>query len=692
MNFRITACCVLLASALAGLLFTPVFGFWPLVPPIAVVVVICYAVTELCARVPSLVPWRPVLSVVLGLIGVTEVELTGTTLAGLPTGTTVRALISGVTESWRLTLQSTWPVWPDAELLLFVPLAVLVVAVIGLELLRHPALAILPSLALLGLSQIFIPWTGASATAAGLGFATLGGVTLVSARRASRTLLMIAPTVVLAIVAGVVVTVLDQGNQPAYSVHHDQQAPLPQTRIVNPLNEVAARLNQPDTPVFTYTAATPIDRWRLVVLDDFNGATWSTGAAYQRLGAELAAPAGIPATQRSAQVNVPLGDGGPWLPSQEEPASVGGVSPLIAPDSGVLLAPESTGVVSYQLNWWEPQADPGKLLDAALDTSVGGGELGTIPPGITELARTATAGMRPSFQTALQLERYLSENYRVATGTELPTGAGWPQLSDFLLNTQRGTSEQFAASYVALARIVGIPARLAVGFRAPQAAPGGQVVVRNGNVLAWPEVAVAGVGWVPLDPSGAAGASGEAPRGLAAAAAQARASLPPAQELKDPPLPEKDPNQTPGGDGPHIPVLSIVLGLLALAILVVIAIPALRFARTWRRKRRTGVAGIAAACAEARDLLGAHGVRLTPGMTTHDLAAAAPVESVVDSLTSLAHQADVALWSRWDPDAEAVGRAWQCVRAVRRGLRRRPLRTRARAVFDVRWLLVPVRA
>ena len=689
---RVAAGCVLLASALAGLLFAPVFGLWALVAPIAVVVVICYAVTEVCARVPGLVPWRPVLCVVAGLVGLVEVELLDTTVAGLPTGATVRALFSGVTESWRLTLQSTWPVRPDAELLLFVPLAVLVAAVAGIELLRRPALAILPSLALLGLSQVFIPWSGAGATLAGLGFVALGGATFMVSRRASRTLLLVTPTLVLAIVAAVVVTVFDQGNQPAYSLHHDQPAPLPQARIVNPLNEVAARLEHPDTAVFSYTSARPVGRWRLVVLDDFNGATWSTDAAYQRLGAGLPAPAGAPATLRSAQVSLPPGDGAPWLPSQEELASVTGVAPLIAPDSGVLLAPERAGAVSYRLNWWEPQTDAGTLANAALDTSAAGGELGTIPPGVTDLARIATAGMRPSFQAALQLERYLSENYRVATGTDLPTGAGWPQLSDFLLSTKRGTSEQFAASYVALARIVGIPARLAVGFRAPQASPDGHVVVRNANVLAWPEVAVAGVGWVPLDPSGAAGGSGEASSGLARITAQARASLPPPQELKDPPLPATGPGSAAGGGGLSIPVLPILLALLALAVLVVVAIPVSKAVRTWRRRRLTGARGIAAACAEARDLLRAHGVPVTAGMTTRDLALAAPVESVVDSLTGLARQADVALWSRSGPDAQAVDAAWRYVRGVRRGLAHRSLGVRVRAVFDVRGLLAPARA
>jgi transglutaminase-like putative cysteine protease len=710
MTSRTAAGCVLLAAAVAGLLFAPVFGLWPLVPPIAVVLVACYAALELCAWIPPLRPWRPVLALVLGLLGLAEVELGGTTVAGLPTAATVRALVSGVTESWQLTLQSTWPVRPDAELLLFVPLAVLFAAVAGIELLRRPGTAVLPSLVVLGLSQCFIAWSGAGATMAALGYAVLaGGVFVASrprperppgsaraARRSAVALLLVVPTVVLSVAAAVVVTAVDQGRQPPYSLHQNQQAPVPPSTTINPLDEVAARLKQPDLPVFSYTSADQVDRWRLVVLSDFNGVSWSAGDHYRRLGAELAPSVTVPTRLHSARLAVPdTGDGEPWMPSQAMPASVTGAAPLIAPDSGMLLVPGRSGPVDYDLTWREPDVDLPQLADAALDPAAASrDDLGVIPPGVGELARTATGGMRPSFQTALVLERYLSQHYRVATGDDLPTGNGWPQLSDFLLNSKRGTSEQFAASYVALAKIVGIPARLAVGFHPPKtAAGGGQVVVRNGDVLAWPEVAVAGIGWVPLDPTGAASGSGEAAGGLANVTAKARAVLPAPQELKDPPLPAAGSGAgRAGGFGLSIPVLPIVLGLLGLIVLAAGAIPLLKAARTWRRKRRTGARGVVAAWAEARDLLRAHGVPVTPGMTTRDLAGtAAPAldKSVVDGLMWLAHQVDVALWSGSGVDDDTVAHAWGAIRAIRHGLAGRPLRARVLALFDPRSLFTP---
>ncbi|WP_158883339.1 transglutaminaseTgpA domain-containing protein [Amycolatopsis anabasis] len=690
---------VLAAAVLPGLLFAPVFGISALLLPLAVVAVACLAANELAARVAALAPWRPVLALALGLLGLAETVLHGTTRAGLPTGATVRALVSGVTDSWQLTLQSTWPARPEASLLLFVPLAVLVVAIIGVELLRWPLFALLPSLALLGLSQAYVALSGPLATVAGLVFFAIAGTLLaVTCRRrpAGRraVVLGLVSAVLLGVGAAAAVTAVDKGNQPAYSLHQNDSVPVPPASVTNPLDEIAARLDTPGTPVFSYTASAPVDRWRLVVLDGFDGVSWQATARYRRLGTALGPDPSmtVPTAEHTARVALPPA-AGPWLPSQAAPASVTGIAPLIDPASGMLLRPDRAGPLDYGLTWREPRVDPGALQDAAMDPQAATGGLGVVPPGIDELARTAVAGLRPSFRAALVLERFLSEHYQVATGADLPTGAGWPQLRKFLLGSKRGTSEQFAAAYVALARIVGIPARLAVGFRAPAPGPDGTATVRDGDVLAWPEVAVAGVGWVPLDPTGAAGASGAAPVGLAAATAQARAELPPPPDLIDPPLPRAD-DSAPDSDSdrPRLVwlVLSVLIGLLVLALAAAASVPVTKLLRTRRRRRRIGTEGVVAAWREARDLLRAHGVPCVPGATVRDLAASAsPVvhQSVVDGLIWLAGQVDIALWSGDEADDGTLRQAWGAVAAIRRGLADRPRTARLRAALDPRGLL-----
>lgn len=688
MTSRLALALVVLAAAGTGLLFVPVFGLPALALPLALVAATTYATAEAARRWPALVPWRPAVALVAGLLALVETLLRDTTTGGLPTGATARALAAGVTESWQLTLQSTWPARPEAELLLFVPLAVLAAAVIGVEVLdrlHRPLLALLPGLAVLGLSQTYVALTGFTATAAGLGFAAVAGGLLVAARRELAGRLAaaaIAPAVVLVVAGAAVVSLAAPG--PAYSLRQNRPAPIPPQRVDNPLDQVAARMLTPDEPVFSYTASGPVDRWRLVVLDSFNGVTWSPGGDYRRMGASLTPPARTDTTSRRATVELP-GAEEPWVPSQPLPADVTGVAPLVDEHSGTLIVPDRRGPVEYGLSWWEPNVDPDSLYDAGIDPTArsGLGDLGVVPPQVADLAREAAHGIRPSFRTALLLEDFLSENYRVATGEDLPTGNGWPQLSRFLLETKRGTSEQFAAAYVVLSRILGLPARIVVGYRAPEGT--GRVTVYNKDVLAWPEVAVAGVGWVPLDPSGTAKNSA-ATSGLAGVTDKARAKLPPPDQVREPDVPEDEKDaQAESAPGFDVPVAALGLGAAGLVVAWLVGAPFSLALRRLRRRRLGGARAVVGAWAEVRDRLRTHGVPITVGMTVRDLATAVESldEQVAVGLHRLARSVDEALWSVSGPDEATVDDAWDAVRVVRRGLARRPLGTRLRAALRV---------
>jgi transglutaminase-like putative cysteine protease len=669
---------LLAATAVPGLLFAPVFGPVPLALPVAAVLVACYAVFELCERVTALRPGRPVLALLAGLCALAEVSLFDTTAGGVPTGETLRELGAGWTESWQLALQSTWPVRPEPELLLFVPLLVLVAASIGLELLRWPAVALLPSLLLLAASQAFVAVSGPVATGVAFGYAVVvAGILFTAARQA------VVLTVAFGVVAGLVVGLVPTG--PAYTVHQDRATHVPRTSN-NPLDELAGNLRDGDTEVFSYTSDAPVDLWRLVVLDEFNGATWTAGGRFQYLGSELAEPAdlAVATTPRSARITA-LADG-PWLPSQPLPMSVDGVEPLVDQDTGMLALPDQAGESTYDLRWHEYDDAPA-LADAGV-ASVAPGEVGTVPDGITEVLDEAVRGARPTFRTALRLEQYLSDNYFVTKAepkTPLPTGSGWLQLREFLVDTKNGTSEQFAASYVVLARMIGIPARLAVGYRAPAEDAGGRTVVRGEDAHAWPEVAVSGYGWVPLDPAGKADGASASQSPLAKATQRVRDDLPPPDEAL-PDVPTGKPAGEPApGDGPSIVALVAWVGvaLVALAVLALFAVPVAKFVRTARRRRRTGVAGVVGAWTEACDLLRAHGTDVTPGMTARDLANVT-TGSIVDSLHRLAVLLDTALWSGHGAGGGAVAAAWSAVRDIRAELTGRPLRARLKAVFTPR--------
>jgi protein-glutamine gamma-glutamyltransferase len=463
--------------------------------------------------------------------------------------------------------------------------------------------------------------------------------------------------------------------------------------VTSPLGDIARRLGDPGAEVFRYRTDAPVDRWRLVVLDRFDGINWGSDAAYRRLGAELEpGPAvTVPTDLWSADVSVTGDVGGPWLPSQAWPASVTGTAPLVDEASGALRGDRGA---RYTLGWHSPAPTREQLAEAEVDPAAtsGLGDLGGVPDDVLDLAAEAAGGHAPSFRTALRLERFLREDYARAVGT-LPTGHSWPQLREFLLGSRRGTPEQFAAAYVVLARLNGIPARLAVGFEASgETAGDGSHVVRNGQVTAWPEVALRDIGWWPLDPAGAH-TSRSAVGSPAALTDEVREELPPkdepAQEPEEQPAPV-DP-RTPGTGWPAY-LLPVVAAVAAVAVLGLLAVPVVRWARGRQRRRRTGAAGIAAAWSEARDRLRSHGVEVTAAMTVRDLIG--PAEPVggrpaAIGLRRLAHVVDHAIWSGADPDPRLHIESWAAVAELRRALRARSIRDRLRAAFDLRSLLPP---
>ncbi|MEV0705306.1 transglutaminaseTgpA domain-containing protein [Saccharopolyspora sp. NPDC050389] len=712
---RLAIAGLLCAAAVSGLLFAPVFGLAPLIVPVLVVVLVGYGCVELAARWPELAPWRPFLVLLAALLGLIESVLFPTTVVGLPTGDTLRVLGRGLTEGWLLSLQSTWPARPDAEQLLFVPLAVLFAVVLGLELLlrlRKPMAALLPSLAVVALGQAYQALTGLAALLAAIAYAVPAGVLLWAerpgrpaarprgalqpGRRPSRArILLVAPTVVGVVAGSVIIGGFDPVGGDPYRLADGRLVPLRQNRLSNPLDQIAERLADRDREVFRYRSDAPVDRWRLVVLDGFDGSNWSTDARLRRMGTGLD---GVPGgTAGTADLRV-RGGLGPWLPSQPVPVGVTGLAPLVDQSSGALLVdqPVPAGqAISYRLSWSTPQIDAARLGVAPVDPQAGGlGGVGVVPPEIAQLARDSVRGLRPTFQAALQLDRFLSQNYQVAVGEDLPTGHGWPQLRHFLVESKRGTSEQFAAAYVLLARLNGIPARLVVGFRGSNKAEGDFKVVRNGDVLAWPEVAVEGVGWVPLDPTATAAQSGREQFGLAMAAAQARQQLPPENQLRPPQLPpgqqEEADEQASGADPLQWGVVASVAGLLLLLACWLVGVPLAKAVRAQRRRRLAGADGVMGAWAEARDRIRAHGVPYRIGMTPRDLAESAGAmigERTAEPVARLAKVLDMALWSGVPVADGQPRRAWEEVREVRRALATRPLSTRLRAALELRTLL-----
>ncbi len=153
--------------------------------------------------------------------------------------------------------------------------------------------------------------------------------------------------------------------------------------------------------------------------------------------------------------------------------------------------PETGDLLPGLLDPGDPQ-DGGLTLD--LPSAVSGG--------VADLAREITRGRVTAGGKAQALLDYLHSD-RFTYSTAVSPGTTLGTLDDFLLGSRIGYCEQFAGAMAVLARVVGIPSRVVVGFL-PGKRVGEQWQVTARNMHAWTELYFEGVGWVPVDatPSG----------------------------------------------------------------------------------------------------------------------------------------------------------------------------------------------
>ncbi|WP_433509915.1 transglutaminaseTgpA domain-containing protein [Nonomuraea sp. CA-143628] len=122
-----------------------------------------------------------------------------------------------------------------------------------------------------------------------------------------------------------------------------------------------------------------------------------------------------------------------------------------------------------------------------------------LPPEIRDLAAKVTANARTSYEAAVKIQEFFTKtgDFTYSLKTQ---GSGNSALKDFLLRSRAGYCEQFAASMAVLARLVGIPARVAIGYTGGTK-EGDRWTVGTNDSHSWPELYFDGVGWLPFEPT-----------------------------------------------------------------------------------------------------------------------------------------------------------------------------------------------
>ena len=152
---------------------------------------------------------------------------------------------------------------------------------------------------------------------------------------------------------------------------------------------------------------------------------------------------------------------------------------------------------------------PRDLTAQALRTSEGGDlddpNLLEVPASshqedIRSLATEITADTSNRYDAAVALQSYFRDGSRFTYSTEVPDGQTDDTVWNFLQDRQ-GYCVQFATSMTMMARSIGIPARMAVGFLPGERTSDNLFEVTGKDSHAWPELYFPGQGWVRFEPT-----------------------------------------------------------------------------------------------------------------------------------------------------------------------------------------------
>ncbi|MEV0584819.1 DUF3488 and transglutaminase-like domain-containing protein [Nonomuraea sp. NPDC050310] len=169
----------------------------------------------------------------------------------------------------------------------------------------------------------------------------------------------------------------------------------------------------------------------------------------------------------------------------------------------VFSTEEEASGMEYEVASVDPQLDPA-ILNASrpVEASDQNRRFLELPEGFPDSITTLATGLVSEndtpYQAAVKIQDYFKGNdFTYSLQTQ---GQSNEALVDFLIHSKTGYCEQYAAAMAVLARVVGIPARVAIGYTGGTKTDNG-FAVSTADMHAWPELYFEGVGWLAFEPT-----------------------------------------------------------------------------------------------------------------------------------------------------------------------------------------------
>ncbi|MFD1151933.1 transglutaminase family protein, partial [Saccharothrix hoggarensis] len=195
-----------------------------------------------------------------------------------------------------------------------------------------------------------------------------------------------------------------------------------------------------------------------------------------------------------------------WLPVYGRPRNVQDIDDAwrYDPGRGMIYSVRARKSDEYTLETVleSPSADTLRRAGGAPDVDPAYLEAPGVDGPVADLARRIVAGQGNQFDRATALYRYFTDGtqgftYTTQTESKVTTADA---LEDFVLNGKKGFCEQYASAMAIMARSVGMPARVALGFTAGFPTGDFQTITSQ-DAHAWVEIYFAGYGWMTFDPT-----------------------------------------------------------------------------------------------------------------------------------------------------------------------------------------------
>ena len=292
-------------------------------------------------------------------------------------------------------------------------------------------------------------------------------------------------------------------------------------RVGDPMADMRRNLTgQSTAELLRMSGTTKPSYVRLAALDELSDAGWqasergpkTTPATSGVLPVDPGVDATVPVSTATYDVKVNKAFDSTWLPTIYQPVSLADVdgdgdwlSDSVNLDVVAGNGDTNASGMQYTLNVRYTTPSRRQVLTAGKNVPADLKRMLALPestPNIVKARAEEVAGDEDSqFDQAQAIQDWFRSSGGFTYSTAQASGSGMETIESFLTDDRVGYCEQYASAMAMMARELGIPARVTVGFLDGEPSGDDTYVFRGTDMHAWPELYLDGIGWTAFEPT-----------------------------------------------------------------------------------------------------------------------------------------------------------------------------------------------